>query len=63
MHRIILRSFIQQDAPKFEAEVTETGPGVFQRKGTVKRFMMLYQLVQTIVVQDGKIVSIQIKKL
>ena len=60
---VFLFNCVCQDAPKFEEEATEIAPGMFQRKGTVKKFMMLFHLIQTTVVQDGKIVSIQIKKL
>lgn len=52
-----------QDGPSFEAEVTEVSSGVFQRKGTVKKFMMTIRLLQTITVQGGKITSVQLKKL
>ena len=52
-----------QDGPSFETEITEVSPGVFQRKGTVKKFMMTIRLLQTIAVQDGKITSVQLKKL
>ena len=51
-----------QDGPTFEAEATEVSPGVFQRKGSVKKFMMTIKLIQTTTVHDGKITSVQLKK-
>jgi hypothetical protein len=54
---------LPQGSPSFESEVTEISPGVFQRKGTVKKFMVTAHLMQTTVVENGKITSIQIKRL
>lgn len=51
-----------QDGPKFDSEPTEVSPGVFERKGSVKKFMVTFKLVQTTTVVDGKVTSVRLQK-
>ena len=51
-----------QDGPKFEDQIVEVSPGVYQRKGTVKQMMITIKLLQTISVADGKVASVMLSK-